>query len=139
MLDTGVAIVRGAGDLNLRDQRIDYRISARPKHFSIGSISTPIDITGTLGDPSIRPAIAPLAERGAVATALGFVAPPLALLATIQLGVDDPHQSPTSSTRPNRKRAPGRKEHRCHPSGPRRHRATPRLRRQTPDAASRTT
>jgi len=92
MLDTGVAIVRGAGDVNLRDQRIDYRISARPKHFSIGSIPTPIDITGTLRDPSIRPAIAPLAERGAIATALGFIAPPLALLATIQLGVDDPHQ-----------------------------------------------
>lgn len=92
MLDTGVAIVRGAGDINLRDQRIDYRISARPKHFSIGSVPTPIDITGTLGDPSIRPAAAPLAEQGAVATALGFIAPPLALLATIQLGIDDPHQ-----------------------------------------------
>jgi uncharacterized protein involved in outer membrane biogenesis len=92
MLDTGVAIVRGAGEINLRDQRIDYRISTRPKHFSIGSVPTPIDITGTLDDPSIRPAAAPLAERGAVATALGFIAPPLALLATIQLGVDDPHQ-----------------------------------------------
>jgi uncharacterized protein involved in outer membrane biogenesis len=92
MLDTGVAIVRGAGDVNLRDQRIDYRISARPKHFSIGSIPTPIDIIGTLSDPNIRPAVAPLAERGAAAAALGFIAPPLALLATIQLGVDDPHQ-----------------------------------------------
>ena len=91
MLDTGVAIVRGAGTVDLRDQRIDYRLSAKPKHITIGSIPTPIDITGTLRDPSIRPQAAPLLERGAAAVALGFVAPPLALLATIQLGVNDPH------------------------------------------------
>ncbi len=91
MLDTGVAIVRGAGTVDLRDQRLDYRISAKPKHFTIGSVPTPIDITGTLRDPTIRPQAAPLLERGAAAVALGFVAPPLALLATIQLGVKDPH------------------------------------------------
>lgn len=91
MLDTGVAIVRGAGTVDLRDQRLDYRISAKPKHFTVGSIPTPIDITGTLRDPTIRPRAAPLLERGAAAVALGFVAPPLALLATIQLGVNDPH------------------------------------------------
>lgn len=91
MLDTGVAVVRGAGTVNLRDERIDYRISAEPKHLTIGSLPTPIDITGTLADPGVSPAILPLAERGAVATALGFVAPPLALLATLQLGVNDPH------------------------------------------------
>ena len=92
MLDTGVAIVRGAGTVDLRDQRIDYRISARPKHFTIGSIPTPIEIGGTLADPSVRPQAVPLLERGGAAVALGFIAPPLALLATIQLGVDDPHQ-----------------------------------------------
>ncbi len=91
MLDTGVAIVRGAGTVDLRDQRIDYRMSAKPKHFTIGSIPTPIDVTGTLRDPTIRPQVAPLLERGAAAVALGFMAPPLALLATIQLGVKDPH------------------------------------------------
>jgi uncharacterized protein involved in outer membrane biogenesis len=91
MLDTGVAIVRGAGTIDLRDQRIDYRIRARPKHLTIGSIPTPIDITGTLRDPTIRPQIAPLVERAAAAVALGFVAPPLALLATLQSAVADPH------------------------------------------------
>lgn len=91
MLDTGVAIVRGAGTVDLRDQRIDYRISAKAKHLSIGSVPTPIDITGTLAHPDIHPEALPLLERGAAAVALGFVAPPLALLATVQLGVDDPH------------------------------------------------
>ena len=89
MLDTGVAIVRGAGTVDLRDERRDYRISAKPKDFAIGSIPTPIDITGTLRDPTIRPQAAPLLERGAAAV-LSVVAPPLALLATIQLGVNDP-------------------------------------------------
>jgi hypothetical protein len=91
MPDTGVAIVRGAGTVDLRDERLDYRISAKPKHFTIGSIPTPIDITGTLRDPTIRPQAAPLLERGAAAAVLSVVAPPLALLATIQLGVKDPH------------------------------------------------
>jgi len=91
MLDTGVAIVRGAGTVDLRNQQIDYRISAKPKHVTIGSVPTPIDITGSLRHPSIRPQIAPLVERGAAAAALGFVAPPLALLATMQLAVKDPH------------------------------------------------
>jgi uncharacterized protein involved in outer membrane biogenesis len=92
LLDTGQAIVRGSGTIDLRDQRIDYRISAKPKHFSIGSLSAPIDITGTLKDPGIAPAVAPLAERGAAAVALGILAAPLAILPTIQLGVNDPHQ-----------------------------------------------
>ena len=91
MLETRVAIVRGTGTVDLRDQRIDDRISPKPKHITIGSIPTPIDVTGSLRDPTIRPQLAPLLERGAAAVALGFVAPPLALLATIQLGVNDPH------------------------------------------------
>ena len=91
VLDTGVAIVRGAGTVDLRDGRIDARVGAKAKHLSIGSVPTPIDITGTLADPVIRPEALPLLERGAAATALGFIAPPLALLATVQLGVGDPH------------------------------------------------
>jgi hypothetical protein len=36
--------------------------------------------------------VAPLAVRGGLAVALGFLAAPLAILPTIELGVGDPHK-----------------------------------------------
>jgi uncharacterized protein involved in outer membrane biogenesis len=92
MLDTGEAIIRGQGSVDLRDQKIDFSISTKPKHFSIGSLPTPIDVTGTLKNPSVGPEIKPLLERGGAAAVLGVLAAPLAILPTIQLGVGDPHQ-----------------------------------------------
>ncbi len=91
MPDLGVAIVCGAGTADMRDQWIDAHFGAKPKHLTINFISMAIDTGGALAGPSIRPQAVPLLERGVAAVALGFVAPPLAPLATIRLGVDDPH------------------------------------------------
>jgi uncharacterized protein involved in outer membrane biogenesis len=91
LLDTGTAIVRGGGTVNLKTEALDYHIESKPKHFSIGSLPSPIDITGTMKKPSIGPAKAPLALRGGAAIALGIVAAPLALIPTIQFGAKDPH------------------------------------------------
>ncbi len=91
LLDTGTAIVRGGGTINLKTEQLDYHIWSKPKHLSIGSLPSPINITGTMKDPSIGPAKAPLALRGGAAVALGIVAGPLALIPTIQLGSKDPH------------------------------------------------
>jgi uncharacterized protein involved in outer membrane biogenesis len=92
LLDTGTAVVRGGGTVNLKTQRIDYRIQSKPKHFSIGSLPAPIDVTGLLKKPSIGPAKKPLIARGGAMAVLGVIAAPLALLPTIQLGVKDPHE-----------------------------------------------
>ncbi len=91
LLDTGTAIVRGGGTVNLKTETLDYHIQSKPKHFSIGSLPSPINITGTMKKPSIGPAKAPLALRGGAAVALGIVAAPLALIPTIQFGTKDPH------------------------------------------------
>jgi hypothetical protein len=58
----------------------------RPKDRSILSFRTPLQIGGTFKDPSFRPDLKKLGLRGAVALALGTIAPPAALLATIELG-----------------------------------------------------
>jgi hypothetical protein len=58
-------------------------------HFSIGSLSTPINIGGTLKHPSVLPAAGPLAARAVPAVGLGVIFPPLALLPTIRLGLGD--------------------------------------------------
>jgi uncharacterized protein involved in outer membrane biogenesis len=95
ILDTSANIVSGGGDVNLRNETLDYHLKTDAKHFSIGTIPAPINITGPFKDPSIKPAVVPLAARGAAAVALGFLFPPAALLPTIQFGVgDDPHCAP---------------------------------------------
>ena len=65
-------------------------IKTESKHFSIGSLPTPIDITGSFGSPSIRPEVGPLALRGGAAVALGIIGTPLAaLIPTIQFGTGE--------------------------------------------------
>ncbi len=86
LVDTSEAEVRGTGDVNLASETLDYKLVTRSKHFSIGTLSTPIDITGTLKSPSIHPELGPLALKGGAAIGLGVLFPPAALLPTIQLG-----------------------------------------------------
>ncbi len=60
-------------------------------HLSIGSFSTPINIDGTLKNPSVLPG-GWLRSRDApcpAVGALGVLFPPLALMPTIRLGLGD--------------------------------------------------
>jgi uncharacterized protein involved in outer membrane biogenesis len=91
VLDTGEAIINGAGTINLRDEGLDLALKTESTHFSIGSLPTPINITGTFKDPTIRPG-AELLVRGGLVAGLAAVFPPLAILPTIQFGVGDDHR-----------------------------------------------
>jgi len=91
VLDTTEAIVNGAGTVNLRDEKLDLQLRTEAKHFSIGSLPAPINLSGPLKRPSIMPG-AELLARGGVAAGLGIAFPPLALLPTIQFGTGDDHR-----------------------------------------------
>jgi AsmA family protein len=91
VLDTDEGIINGTGNVNLRDEALDLSLRTESKHFSIGSLPTPINITGSLRNPSIRPG-AELAVRGGLAAGLAVAFPPLALLPTIQFGTGDDHR-----------------------------------------------
>ncbi|WP_337055173.1 AsmA family protein [Pseudoxanthomonas sp. USHLN014] len=84
--DTTDTLVLGEGTINLKDESLDLVLRPRPKDRSILSFRTPLDIGGTFKDPSFRPDLKKLGLRGAVALALGSIAPPAALLATLDLG-----------------------------------------------------
>ncbi len=87
LLDTEEARVVGRGTIDLRNQTLDYSMTTRSKHFSIGSLPGPINITGPIGAPSIRPGAEIVARAGAAA-GLGIVLTPLgAILPTIQFGI----------------------------------------------------
>jgi AsmA family protein len=92
LVDTGEALISGQGEIDLKSQTIDFQASSHSKNFSVGNLPTPIRVSGTLKHPSIGIGIAPLAVRGGLAVALGFLAAPLAVLPTIELGVGDPHK-----------------------------------------------
>jgi AsmA family protein len=92
VVDTGEALIVGTGTMDLKAQTIDFQAQTRSKHFSIGSLPTPITVTGTLKHPSVGVALAPLAARGGLAVVLGFIAAPLAILPTIEFGTGDPHK-----------------------------------------------
>lgn len=84
-LDTGEAITDIGGDVSLGNETIDLWLKTDSKHFSIGSLPTRINISGTFKDPKIRPG-AQVAARAGAAAGLAVLFLPLAILPTVQFG-----------------------------------------------------
>lgn len=84
--DTQDTLIVGEGQINLKDESLDLELRPRPKDRSIFALRSPLVVGGTFKDPSFRPDFKRLGLRGAIAVALGTIAPPAALLATLELG-----------------------------------------------------
>jgi uncharacterized protein involved in outer membrane biogenesis len=114
LLDTKEARLTGKGDLDFSDQMLNLTLTTRSKHFSIGSLPGPINVTGPLGSPSIRPGTEVVARAGA-AVGLGILLTPLgALLPTIQFGIGKDNAC-TAATKVERQplRVQGRVRHKA--------------------------
>ncbi|WP_249027630.1 AsmA family protein [Xanthomonas cucurbitae] len=84
--DSTDTIIVGEGNISLKNETLDLLLRPRPKDRSILSLRSPLRIAGTFKDPSFRPDFKTLGIRGAIAVALGSIAPPAALLATFEPG-----------------------------------------------------
>ena len=84
--DTTDTLVLGEGTVDLKQEQLDLLLRPRPKDISILALRSPLRIGGTFKDPSFRPDFKALGIRGAIALTLGSIAPPAALLATIETG-----------------------------------------------------
>ena len=84
--DTTDTIILGDGRINLRDETLDLTLRPRPKDRSLFSFRSPLYVDGTFRDPGIRPDLKRVGLRAALAITLGSIAPPAALLATLELG-----------------------------------------------------
>lgn len=84
--DTTDTILIGDGTISLRDETLNLRLRPRPKDRSLFVLRSPLLVSGTFKDPSFRPDLKRVGLRGAIALTLASIAPPLALLATIELG-----------------------------------------------------
>ncbi|MGH8032231.1 MAG: AsmA family protein [Luteimonas sp.] len=84
--DTTDTVVLGSGDISLRDETLDLTMRPRPKVRSPLSLRAPLYVDGTFKHPNFRPDYTRIGLRGAAAIALGVIAPPAALLATLEFG-----------------------------------------------------
>ncbi len=84
--DTEDTLIVGSGQVSLKNETLDLELRPRPKDRSILALRSPLVVGGTFKDPSFHPDFKRLGLRGALALALGSIAPPAALLATLELG-----------------------------------------------------
>lgn len=84
--DTTDTLVIGEGTVDLKQERLNLLLRPRPKDISILALRSPLRIGGSFKDPSFRPDFKALGLRGAIALTLANIAPPAALLATIETG-----------------------------------------------------
>jgi len=84
--DTTDTIIIGEGDISLKNETLNLTLKPRPKDRSIFSLRSPLLVGGTFKDPSFKPDLKQVGLRAGIALALGTIAPPAALLATIEFG-----------------------------------------------------
>jgi hypothetical protein len=81
-------VVTGGGRIDLSRELLEMTLRTDPKHFTVGSLPTPILISGAFKDLHFRPA-PELAVRSGAAIGLGLLFPPAAILPMIQFGVGE--------------------------------------------------
>jgi uncharacterized protein involved in outer membrane biogenesis len=80
ILDTGVVLVNGQGDINLNSEKINLSFTGKPKQFRLIRINAPIVVTGRLTSPSFGIKIGGAAVQAGVATALAAAVNPLLVI-----------------------------------------------------------
>ena len=86
-LDAQHTIATIEGQIDLRSERLDLRVIAKPKDFSLLALRGPIIVSGTFADPAVRADFGNAILRTGAAIALGVIAtPPAAALPYLQFG-----------------------------------------------------
>ena len=84
-LQTKDSLINVDGTISLAKEAIDLSLKTDSRHFSVGSLPTRLNISGTFRHPDITPGAQAVARAGAGA-GLGVLFAPLALLPTVQFG-----------------------------------------------------
>jgi uncharacterized protein involved in outer membrane biogenesis len=86
LIDTSVTTVLIDGHVDLAEELLNLRLSAKPKNMSPFTLRSPIRVTGTFVNPDVAPEGGPIAARVAGSVALAFLNPIAAILPFIDLG-----------------------------------------------------
>ena len=92
LLDTSVATVGGEGEIDLRDETLDLKVTPQAKQTSLMSLAVPFLIQGTLAEPTAIPD--PVGTVVGVAKIAGLFINPLAVGALIVLDSETTDQNP---------------------------------------------
>lgn len=80
VLDTGVVLALGKGQVNLKDETVDLRLEGKPKKFRLVRIAAPITLQGRLESPKVGVDLSKAAGQLAIAGSLAAFVSPLALI-----------------------------------------------------------
>ena len=89
--ETPVSVLTGEGTINLETEKVNFLLSPSPKHPSLFSLATNLQVTGTIQNPEVRPNLASLASKGARALSVFLVGPVGLLAPFINLGASQQH------------------------------------------------
>lgn len=65
LLDTQVGLLKGDGNINLGTGQLDFVLSPKPKDVSLFTLTPKLRVTGSIMNPTVKPDIAALVEKGA--------------------------------------------------------------------------
>jgi AsmA family protein len=86
--DTQNVLITGKGDIQLGSEKLDLSLKGEPKKIRFTRLRSPVEIKGTLMDPSIGVSATDTIKQGAIAAALGvLVTPVAAVLAFVDPGL----------------------------------------------------
>jgi uncharacterized protein involved in outer membrane biogenesis len=83
LVDTPVADIRGEGRINLRTERIEFTLRAKPEGTPVPTDLTGVSIGGTLANPDVNVNPAAVAVRGATAVAGALLKPFTAIVGAL--------------------------------------------------------
>jgi len=87
VLDSTDTRLDGTGTIDFKDEVLGLRLAARSKRPSLVALRGPIQLGGRFKAPTVRPDPTQLTLRAGAAIALGFIAPPAAILPFLELGI----------------------------------------------------
>jgi AsmA family protein len=87
VFDTEDVRITGRGEVRLGPEELDLSIKGEPKKLRLARLRTPVEINGHLRKPAIGIDAGKTVKQGAVAAALGALAPVAAVLAFIDPGL----------------------------------------------------
>ena len=89
LFDTARVVITGGGTINLQNEKIDLDFEPKPKEASLLSLAVPLEVTGTLAEPSAGPNKGAVAAGVAVAVVTTAINPLGLLIPLISGGSED--------------------------------------------------
>ena len=80
VFDTDPVLITGQGDIDLRNETMNFVVSGKPKSFQLVRLNVPVTVQGPLSHPQLGAKVGAAVAQAGIAAALGFLTPLAAIL-----------------------------------------------------------